>query len=245
MQFDESVFHPRWLPTLILGLAFACFVTLGLWQLGRAAEKREQAQDLATRGELPAFVLGVEPLEPEPLRYRHLSATGTYEAEGQILLEARRHAGKTGFHVITPLRISGGEMRVLVNRGWIPADAQGQATPAPVPPGEVRVMGQTHIPAAPALALHAGPDAAKGWGGRWPYLTVDLYRAMVAYPLQPVVMLLDPAEAGGFVREWPRELPKEGMHLGYAIQWFAFAVIVLVIWLRLGRANGGGRRVSP
>lgn len=106
-------------------------------------------------------------------------------------------------------------------------------------------MGQTHIPAAPALALHAGPDAALGWGGRWPYLTVDLYRAMVAYPLQPVVMLLDPAEAGGFVREWPRELPKEGMHLGYAIQWFAFAVIVLVIWLRLSRAKGGGRRVSP
>ncbi|MGB8144116.1 MAG: SURF1 family protein [Chromatiaceae bacterium] len=245
MRFDESVFHPRWLPTLVLGLAFASFVALGFWQIERAAEKREQANDLATGGELPAFVLGAEPVEPEALRYRLLSATGTYEAEGQILLEARRHAGKTGFHVITPLRISGGETRVLVNRGWVPADAQGQATPAPVPPGEVRVTGQTHIPAAPALILHAGSDAATGWGGRWPYLTVDLYRATVAYPLQPVVMLLDPAEAGGFVRDWPRELPKEGMHLGYAIQWFAFAVIVLVIWLRLSLAKGGRQGVSP
>jgi surfeit locus 1 family protein len=245
MQFDEFVFQPRWLPTLILGLAFAGFVTLGLWQMGRAAEKREQAHDLVTGGELPAFVLGVEPVEPEALRYRRLSATGTYEAEGQILLEARRHAGKTGFHVVTPLRISGGETRVLVNRGWIPADTQGQATPAPVPPGEVRVMGQAHIPAAPALVLHAGPDAATAWGGRWPYLTVDLYRAMVAYRVQPVVMLLDPAEGGGFVRDWPRELPKEGMHLGYAIQWFAFAVIALVIWLRLGLAKSGGHEVSP
>jgi surfeit locus 1 family protein len=68
---------------------------------------------------------------------------------------------------------------------------------------------------------------------------------MVAYRVQPVVMLLDPAEGGGFVRDWPRELPKEGMHLGYAIQWFAFAVIALVIWLRLSLAKSGGHEVSP
>ncbi len=244
MRLDNSVFRPRWLPTLVFALAVAGFVALGLWQIGRAGEKRQQAQDLATRGELPAFVLGTDPVEPEALRYRRLIATGIYEAEGQILLDARRHAGKTGFHVVTPLRISGGEARVLVNRGWIPADATGQATPAPVPPGEITVTGQTHIPAAPALALHGGPNAASSWGGRWPYLTVDLYRATVAYPVQSVVMLLDPADTGGFVRDWPRELPKEGMHYGYAVQWFAFAVIVLVIWLRLSMVHSGGQRVS-
>jgi surfeit locus 1 family protein len=234
MRLGDSVFRPSWLPTLIFGIAIASFVALGLWQLGRAAEKARQAADLATQGELPALALGQGLVEAEPLRYRHLSATGVYEEDGQILLEARRHSGKTGFHVVTPLRIAGGEARVLVNRGWIPGDAQGGPTPAPVPQGTVTVTGAAHIPAPPALVLHAGVDAATGWGGRWPYLTVDLYRARVAYPVQPVVILLDPSDdEGGFVRDWPREMPKEGMHLGYAVQWFAFALIALAIWVRL------------
>jgi 2-(1,2-epoxy-1,2-dihydrophenyl)acetyl-CoA isomerase len=126
MRLDNSVFRPRWLPTLVFALAVAGFVALGLWQIGRAGEKRQQAQDLATRGELPAFVLGADPVEPEALRYRRLIATGIYEAEGQILLEARRHAGKTGFHVVTPLLISGGEARVLVLTGAGRAFCSGQ-----------------------------------------------------------------------------------------------------------------------
>ena len=233
MRLGDSAFRPRWLSTLVFGLAIASFVSLGLWQLGRAAEKAQQAADLATQGQLPALTLGQDLVAAEPLRYRDLSATGVYEADGQILLEARRHAGKTGFHVVTPLRIDGGETRVLVNRGWIPGDARGGPTEAPVPAGMVSVTGQTHIPAPPALVLHSGADAATAWGGRWPYLTVDLYRATVPHPVQPVVILLDPSSEGGFVRDWPREMPKEGMHLGYAVQWFAFALIALAIWARL------------
>ncbi len=234
MRLGDSVFRPRWLPTLVFGLAIASFVALGLWQLGRAAEKARQAADLRTQGQLPALALGQDLVAAEPLRYRDLSATGVYEADGQILLEARRHAGKTGFHVVTPLRIDGGETRVLVNRGWIPGDSQGGPTPAPVPAGAVTVTGQAHIPVPPALVLHAGADAATGWDRRWPYLTIDLYRATVPHPVQPVVILLDStSDAGGFVRDWPKEMPKEGMHLGYAVQWFAFALIALAIWVRL------------
>jgi surfeit locus 1 family protein len=122
---------------------------------------------------------------------------------------------------------------VLVNRGWIPAGPDGGPTPAPVPDGAVRVTGEAHIPAPPALVLHGGADAARGWGQRWPYFTPALYAAAAGHPVQPVVILQDPREPGGFVRSWPREIPKEGMHIGYAIQWFAFALIATVLWLRL------------
>jgi surfeit locus 1 family protein len=50
----------------------------------------------------------------------------------------------------------------------------------------------------------------------------------------PAVLLLDPDQPDGFVRDWPR--PTGGLapalHLGYALQWFAFALIALVLWLR-------------
>jgi surfeit locus 1 family protein len=92
------------------------------------------------------------------------------------------------------------------------------------------------------LVLHGGKDAAKAWGVRWPYLTVELFAAAAGYRVLPVVILQDPEGPQGFLRSWPRELPKEGMHIGYAIQWFAFALIAMVLWLRLSlvrRSKGG------
>lgn len=244
MRIGDYDLRPRWLPTLAMAVAVGLCLALGIWQLQRAEAKRQQAAELTAQALLPAYALGALEASAEPLRYRRLSATGTFEASGQILIENRHYGGRTGYHVITPLRIDGGDVRVLVNRGWIPADARGQATPAPVPDGPVMVNGEAHIPAPPAIAL-AGPADAATWGERWPYLTLDLYRTRVNYPVQPVVILMDPADAGGFVRSWPREMPKEGMHLGYAVQWFAFAAIAVVIWLRLSAQRRGGQGVAP
>jgi len=238
MRFGDLVFRPRLVPTLLLALPIPLFFGLGLWQLDRAEEKGLQAQILSARANMPAVSLATPVSDTEALRFRKLVARGTYSADEQILLEGRRHGGHNGFHVITPLHIEGGDLRVLVNRGWIPSDRAGLPTPAPVAEGFVTVTGEAHIPEAPALALHGGPDAAIAWGGRWPYLTMELYRATVGYPVQPVAILLDPEADGGFVRSWPRELPKEGMHIGYALQWFAFAAIALVIYLRLSLERG-------
>ena len=233
MRFSDYEFHFRWIPTLLLALPIPLFVGLGTWQLERADEKRALAETLRERARMPAHVVGALVADAESLRFRRLTARGQFEPEGQILLENRRHGGRTGFHVITPLRLEGSDVRVLVNRGWIPGDNAGRPTQAPVPTGTVQVNGDTHIPYPPALALHGGPDAALDWGGRWPYLTLELYRATVGYAVQPMVILQDPLDEGGFVRGWSREFPKEGMHTGYAIQWFAFAVIALLIYVRV------------
>lgn len=217
----------------MLALPIPFFVALGFWQLDRADQKREQSRILSERAEMPAFDLNVPVSDPEPLRFRKLQARGLFEADGQILIGNRRRGNRIGFQVVTPLRIDGSDMRVLVNRGWIPAEPDGSPTPAPVPEGEATVSGEAHIPSPPALVLHGGTGAAREWGDRWPYLTVELYAEMADYPLQPVVILQDPGDPDGFLRSWPRETPEEGMHVGYAIQWFAFALIALALWLRL------------
>ncbi|MFZ1574487.1 MAG: SURF1 family protein, partial [Chromatiaceae bacterium] len=152
MRFGHYDIQFRWLPTLAMVLGVVLFVALGFWQLDRAKEKRQQAIELAGQSLLPAYLLGPLESSAEPLRYRRVSATGTFEAEGQILIENRHYGGKTGYHVITPLRIDPGEVRVLVNRGWIPADTQGRPIPAPVPDGPRTLTGEAYIPAAPAIA---------------------------------------------------------------------------------------------
>jgi surfeit locus 1 family protein len=227
------VFRFRWVPTLLLALPIPLFVALGLWQLDRADQKRELARTLSERAlQAPYRIQGMV-LDPEALRYGPIEAEGTYVADGQFVVEGRREGGKTGFHVITPLRLADSGALLLVNRGWIPADAAGEPTPAPVPVGPVAPKGEAEIPSAPALVLHGGRDAARAWGGRWPYLTLDLFEATVEDPVQPVIMLLDPGAPDGFVRHWTRPVPNVWMHQGYAGQWFGFALIALVLYLRL------------
>jgi len=226
-RVGEWRFRFRWLPFLLLFVPACICAGLGVWQLDRAAQKRALAAELAAREALEPLAIGGAPVDADAVRYRTVTARGRLEAGGQIYIEGRRHAGKTGYYVVTPLRIAGSDRRLLVNRGWV------AAMDAPVPEGEVTVTGVADVPSPPALALHAGDDAATAWGARWPYLTLPLYAATVGHPLQTVVVLQDPGDPHGFVREWPSDLPKEGMHIGYALQWFAFALIGLVVFLRL------------
>jgi surfeit locus 1 family protein len=54
----------------------------------------------------------------------------------------------------------------------------------------------------------------------------------VDFPVQPVVIQMDPDSAGGgFVREWPRPDERIERHLGYAWQWYGFAATLVAIWL--------------
>lgn len=243
MWFKHVKFRFRWVPTLLFVLPIPLFVALGMWQIERAGQKRDQARAFAERAEMPVSALGAAVVDPEALRFRRLRVRGTFEPDGQILIDNRRQGNRIGFHVITPLRISGSNSRVLVNRGWIAAAGDGSPVSAPIPAGEVTVMGEAHFPLSPALVFHDGPEAAKDWGKRWPYLTLELYTAATGTQVLPVVVLQHPDDGGGFVRVWPREMPKADMHIGYAIQWFAFALIALALWLRLSlvRESDKGR----
>ena len=227
MGAGQRRFRPRLAALLLLLLPGCLCVVLGFWQLARAAEKRHLADGLAARAGAPPVILGHSPVDPEVLRFHRAQATGRFEQDGQVYVENRHHAGRIGFHVITPLRLADSDRRVLVNRGWVPE------MNAAVPDGEQTVRGIADVPSAPALALHGSDDAATAWGSRWPYLTLSLYAAYRPVPLHGVVLLQDPADPHGYVRSWPRDLPKEGMHLGYALQWFAFAAIAFGLFVRL------------
>ncbi|CAK0779365.1 SURF1-like protein [Gammaproteobacteria bacterium] len=215
-------------PILFLLLPACACVALGFWQLDRAAQKRQLAAELVSRAQAAPLEIGDNLIEPTVIHYRKVSVRGRFEETGQIFIENRRYNDKVGFYAITPLHIIDSERRILVNRGWV---ATMEA--AFVPTELVTVNGVAEVPSPPALVLHGGDDAAKAWGKRWPYLMLPLYRAVASYPLQSIIILQDPQNPHGFVRNWPHELPSDVTHIGYAIQWFSFAVIALVLFVRL------------
>lgn len=223
------VFAPALIPSLVLALAFPLFAGLGVWQLDRAEQKHRLGELQAARRAAPALVLDAGQLDAPALEFRQVIARGRLDLKGQVLLENRHYASQNGFHVITPVQLAGSDARVLVNRGWV---ASAEAATVMPDSEQVELRGEATIPSPPALVLTAQGGSAV-WGDRWPYLTVADYAAGVDYPVLPIMILQAPHDANGFIRAWPLDPPKEGMHIGYAIQWFAFAAATLVIYLRL------------
>lgn len=222
-------------PTLAMLALLPVMIGLGMWQLDRAEQKLRLQAEYDSRQQEPAVRL-VSVLEhPEALRFRRVVARGHYEPEQQILIDNRVHQGQAGYHVLTPLRLEDGAVRVLVNRGWVPLGQDRAVLPLiETPRGMVEVRGLAAVPQAKGFHLGGAKPPGEGWQPVWQYLDLDVFRNNVAFPVQPIVILLDPDSSnGGFVRQWARLDAGIATHQGYAFQWFSLAAALAAIYILL------------
>lgn len=215
----------RYFPPAAAVLFIAVFVALGFWQLDRAAQKKELlAQFASGDGYMPLD--GRLPEKP----FQPIEARGQFEGERQVFIENIVRDGQIGRFVITPLRLAGAEALLLVNRGWVPGSNRNDTIARiDVADNVRRVRGRAgHLPRVSVRPGEAFDDA-----GDWPksatYPTLDEVAAQLDAELQPVVLLLDPAEDDGFQRQWQPQQSGPMTNYSYAFQWFAMATAVLVI----------------
>jgi surfeit locus 1 family protein len=214
---------------LLLAFLLPAFMSLGLWQWRKAESKTQLQMELDTRSHEAAIAMPTTVVDGEALRYRRVILRGTFDATRQVLLDNQVHREQAGYHVITPLRIAGSDLHVLVNRGWLPAPADRRVLPAAeVPAGEVELSGIAVLP--PRRFFNLARQPTSGWAPVWQNLDLERFRQSVAYPLQPVIVQLDPAAPAGYVRQWPRPDERADRHRSYALQWFGFAATSLGIW---------------
>jgi len=223
IPLGSRVFVPRLLPTLVLLPALAGLVALGQWQLRRSAEKRGQDAAFA-RGDDAPVVLPAMPADVA--RYLHVRASGRYLADRQFLVDNSTQGGMAGYRVLTPLERADGIV-LIVDRGWVPAGASRARLPAvAVDTGEREVAGRLDLPPEAGIRLEAAPEA--GWPRRVSFPHLDALAATLGRPVYPRLLLLDAAAPDGYLRAWqPGGLTPE-RHLGYAVQWFALALTLLV-----------------
>jgi surfeit locus 1 family protein len=232
---------PLW-ATLATLAGLAVFVMLGTWQLERAAEKADLlAQATRAGGVRPIVDVLPEPnAPPETWLFRRVILTGEYETQRQVLLDNMPHGGRVGHQVLTPLRLSDGRL-VLVNRGWLVSQGpRGLLPDVSVAPGPRRVEGRLNQLPRPGLRL--GGNEPGSVDDPWPRLFLYPERktleAAYGEPLPTYQLQLAPDQPDGFVRRWETvNMPPE-RHLGYAVQWFAFALVLLIIYFMLGVRRG-------
>jgi surfeit locus 1 family protein len=230
----SRIFAPRLVPTFLAGLAVLAFAALGIWQLGRADEKRAMARNFTAGG--PAIDWPRLPVDAP--RYQRVRLRGYYDAGHQFLLDNMSHESVAGVQVLTPLVLDNGDA-VLVNRGWLPFGATREDLPAvDVDGGKRTVVGRIDELPRPGIWLK-GPEAT-GWPRLVQYPAMAELSAALGRELAPRQVLLDPGVPDGYVRAWVVPGTSPDRHLGYAVQWFAFAALAAGIWFVLGFRKTGG-----
>lgn len=244
MRIGAFDFRPRWLPSLITLLLLPVLVSLGFWQLDRADQKRALQHGYAAGAAAPVIDLGHERPDYALARYRRVEASGQYDPRFQFLLDNQLREGRSGYEVLTPLRLAGGEAAVLVARGWLPAAPERDRLPElPIEALETHVRGVLDRGPGVGLRLGEPAEADSGWPRRLQYLDYQYLSAQLPYPVLPYLIRLDAEQPDGFLRDW-RPVAEMGpeKHLGYAVQWFGLALTLVVIYVvvnlkRVGKSD--------
>lgn len=235
------VLRGRWLVGhVVVVLLAALFVRLGVWQLDRLDQRREENALIRARMRAAPVAVGALPRDPEDARYRTATATGTYDASRQVTVRYRSLDGQPGAWVLTPLRLDLGRA-VVVNRGWVP-DGATAADYRP-PPGQVRVAGMAQTSQTRGSLGPADPPT--GTLANLSRVDVARLQQQVPYELAPVWLQLrsqDPPQPGRLPVTLPEPDLGEGPHLSYALQWFGFTLVGLVGWPLLVRREWQRRR---
>lgn len=120
------------IPTLIVMLAVATMIGLGVWQLQRAGWKEGLMAQLAANRGLPVMAYPAVPVDTQDILFRRASATCLQPTS--IRASAGRDArGTTGWSHLATCRTGGGEgPGMVVDIGWSPGLAKVQWAGGPV-----------------------------------------------------------------------------------------------------------------
>lgn len=227
-------FGAPWWGVILVLLACAGMIRLGVWQLDRAAGKRallaQFEQALAAQ---PVKLEADEPLGEGQIR--RVEASGYYDPQRQLLLDNQSHEHVPGYRVWTPLKLDDGRL-LIIDRGWLASGGNRQQLPDLSMSGagqRVTVSGNLRQWPRPGMRLGAldchGPTV---WPRIVQYPSYPELDCLYAETLVDGLLLLDPDQPDGYLRQWtaaPELSPDK--HYLYAAQWFAFSATLLALFV--------------
>ncbi|MGF6592670.1 SURF1 family protein [Pseudomonas sp. 2835] len=227
-------FRPGIVPTLVVLLLLPGLIALGCWQLGRAEQKRQLLQVYAERSASDA-VGSAQLLQIADPAYRRVHLYGQFDSQHSLLLDNRMRDGQVGVELLQPFLDQASGLWLLINRGWLPWPDRRIPVQFSTPEQALSLDASVYVVPGATFQLHADPQ-----GGDWPRLITaidpgalwpQLGREGFAHELR-----LEPGPAS-YRLDWPVVALGPEKHLGYAVQWFALALALVLLYLYFGWHN--------
>merc|ERR1711973_257124 len=192
---------------------------LGTWQIYRRQWKISVIDNLATRTSATPIPLPDNLEDLTDMEYRKFELIGTFQHDKEVYVGPRSavedknapstggllSSGQSGYHVITPFKISGSDLTVLVNRGWVSRNKMNPATrPKGQTDSEIRLVHYRDVESMSRL-LDTAPV----------YFDADSDSTVPDGPIggQTVVTV-------------------RNEHMSYILTWYSLSIVTSYLWYR-------------
>lgn len=226
----QSYFTANWRFGLLALIFCLFFCRLGFWQLMRAEEKKQM---LAANGRYKiAQPIAWGEGDVLPGQYQPIKVKGRF-LPLTLLLDNQHYLHQFGYDVLSPLVLANGKI-VLVDRGWIPGNFDRSSIPEVSALDGMRlVQGSVYYPSTRHWLL--GPVFDKKQGNIAVIELIDprVLSQFLHKSVYPFIIRMNPEAESGFIREWSVVSMPPERHVAYAVQWFALALLVVILFVVL------------
>lgn len=217
-------FTLAWYKMLFFLLLISLLTSLGIWQIHRGQEKERIIYQ--TKQQLAKSAINWLPEQKLPKQFERITIKGSF-VNKILLLDNQHQDHQFGYNVLTPFELSNKKI-VLVDRGWVLGDRSRIKWPSiEIPTDPLVVRGVAYYPSKQWL-LGPGIEKKNNNLAIVEVLNASMIGQFLHKSVYPFIIRLDKEEPYGFLRQWPIVSMDPKRHYGYAFQWLAMALSLLI-----------------
>lgn len=214
------------LMTFLVLLASMVLIRLGLWQVERYYFRQIFNANYIKATQLPVIDISknINDITGD-MEYRKVKIKGAFDNDHSIVRLNQYVDSRLGYSLLTPLILSDGTA-VMIDRGWIPAEGNGTRQDWL----KYAVDGEISLSGIIRRSINIEKKDISKRPEFWIDFDKDQVQQLYEYQLSPVFIQVFPTN-----NQTEPPLPMiatveitDGPHAGYALQWFTFALILLL-----------------
>ena len=205
---------------LIFVFVFIGSLSLGIWQIDRGYDKKALENSFSQKQAMP---VETNPGKlNENLYYRNIQISGNF-GKKTFFVDNKILNGKAGYVVFLPFTLASGE-KLIVSRGWVESFQRDSLPEVSLPQKVLKIDGMIR-PFSKDFVLE---EQAKQIANNFIIQGLDkeLMENLIEVKLLPYVFELSALSQFSLEPIWQPTSLKSTRHFGYAIQWFALALVV-------------------
>lgn len=179
--------------TIICSILALLMIRASYWQYERYQWKLELIEEMKRHLEMqPTDIIEIKKeyvKNSELILHRRVRLSGTFDYEREIVVRNRRFKDEPGGFIITPLKLTGSDDTILINRGFTPITRMKREDreKLPRPTSEQKILGLIKESSEPKFLAPSDPPTGPNlsWADSWERVNVAALAKQLPYQILP------------------------------------------------------------
>ena len=213
----------------VLIIFIVTFVLLGKWQIDRSHEKKRIIDNFNEKLVRPTKQFNQINFDDNDI-YKPYYISGRYLTQFSYLQEGKILNNRLGVDLYMPFETLSGKI-ILVNRGWLLTDYDRTKIPVfNTPEGVTRLHG--FFIKESDYAYINETKTISGWPHHVVEIDIQIIGKQIKREIFPFIFVLKEDSDSVYQYHWRAINMSPQKHFGYAIQWYAMAIALIILTIK-------------